>query len=79
MDDISPLINDKFIKKYIVEFDDGSDWTLSKCLTHANRTSNSIFINIVRSGVQVSNGLLDHLKVRSKIPYNWYKEIVVSL
>ena len=23
----------------IIEFDDGSDWTLSKGLTHANRTS----------------------------------------
>ena len=22
----------------IIEFDDGSEWTLSKCLTHANRT-----------------------------------------
>ena len=22
----------------LIEFDDGSDWTLSKCLTHANWT-----------------------------------------
>ena len=26
------------IKLYLSEFDDGSDWTLSKCLTHANHT-----------------------------------------
>jgi hypothetical protein len=26
-------------KLYNIEFDDGSDWTLSKCLTHANRTT----------------------------------------
>ena len=28
--------------KYMGEFGDGSDWTLSKCLTHANRTFNYI-------------------------------------
>nr|YP_009992179.1 hypothetical protein JR157_mgp06 [Trichoderma lixii]QNN85688.1 hypothetical protein [Trichoderma lixii]UBK11673.1 hypothetical protein [Trichoderma harzianum] len=28
----------KFYIKLIVEFGDGSDWMLSKCLTHANRT-----------------------------------------
>jgi len=28
-----------FINKFLlIEFDDGSDLTLSKCLTHANRT-----------------------------------------
>ena len=31
--------------KIKVEFDDGSEWTLSKCLTHANRTSNFINFN----------------------------------
>ena len=35
------------------EFGDGSEWTLSKCLTHANRTFNLIF-NFFKSGVQVS-------------------------
>lgn len=35
------------------EFDDGSDWTLSKYLTHANRTT--IYKNkMSSSGVQVS-------------------------
>lgn len=24
---------------FLFEFDDGSEWTLCKCLTHANRTS----------------------------------------
>lgn len=33
------MIYDKYKKKiFNVEFDDGSDWTLSKCLTHANLT-----------------------------------------
>ena len=45
-----------------IEFDDGSEWTLSKCLTHANRTSNFILIDLIRSGVQVSNGCLTALK-----------------
>lgn len=30
-------------KKFFFEFDDGSDWTLSKYLTHANRTTLFIF------------------------------------
>jgi len=35
------------------EFGDGSEWTLSKCLTHANRTT--IFLKKYdSSGVQVS-------------------------
>ena len=28
------------VYKNKIEFDDGSEWTLNKCLTHANRTSN---------------------------------------
>jgi len=28
--------------QYFVEFGDGSDWTLSKYLTHANRTFNNL-------------------------------------
>jgi len=44
-----------------IEFDDGSEWTLSKCLTHANRTTNFI-LNIISSGVQVSNDNLAALK-----------------
>ena len=47
-----------------IEFDDGSDWTLSKCLTHANRTSNFIRNNLVRSGVQVSKRYYGYLGVR---------------
>jgi len=43
-----------------IEFDDGSEWTLSKCLTHANRTTN--FFNIISSGVQVSKYKLTALK-----------------
>ena len=43
---------DKLQKVYAInqfdEFDDGSEWTLSKCLTHANRTSNLIR-NIIES------------------------------
>ena len=39
--------------KNIDEFGDGSDWTLSKCLTHANRTFN-LMNNFIKSGVQVS-------------------------
>lgn len=36
------LISDVFDikKKRIVELGDGSEWMLSKCLTHANRTVN---------------------------------------
>ena len=63
------LIINKKKSKYIIEFDDGSEWTLSKCLTHANRTSNFINFNLVRSGVKVSKGYYNRLKVRSKIPY----------
>lgn len=44
--------------KNLVEFGDSSDWTLSKCLTHANRTFNLR----IKSGVQVSIRFLAHLK-----------------
>lgn len=46
-----------------IEFDDGSEWTLSKCLTHANRTANLIYMLYnISSGVQVSNDNLAALK-----------------
>jgi hypothetical protein len=35
----------KKLKK--VEFDDGSEWTLYKCLTHANRTSKNKNLEVV--------------------------------
>ena len=69
MGEISPIN-----KLKIFEFDDGSEWTLSKCLTHANRTSNKK--KIIRSGVQVSNGYYNRLKVGNKIPYTKKKEII---
>lgn len=31
----------------LIEFDDGSDWTLSKCLTHANWTLTYIRVEVV--------------------------------
>ena len=52
-------------KNYKIEFDDGSEWTLSKCLTHANRTTNLIIYYLyknISSGVQVSKDRLAALK-----------------
>ena len=42
---------DYLLIKKIIEFDDGSDWTLSKGLTHANRT---MFFYVKWVGVKVS-------------------------
>jgi len=46
------LIKIHYVKK-LDELSDGSDWTLFKCLTHANRTINLMKILLI-SGVQVS-------------------------
>ena len=45
----------------LIEFSDGSDRTLFKCLTHANRTFNLIN-NFIKSGVQVSIDIQPTLK-----------------
>ena len=57
------------ILKKIIEFDDGSEWTLSKCLTHANRTA-TLFKKLGCSGVQVSKDIdLTLEQGILKIPY----------
>ena len=38
---------------HLIEFDDGSELTLSKCLTHANRTSNLISYNMLFISLEV--------------------------
>ena len=50
-----------FTIKNMGEFGDGSDWTLSKCLTHANRTFN-LMNNLIKSGEQVSKDIQPTLK-----------------
>ena len=71
---------------FFIEFDDGSDWTLSKGLTHANRTSFSCYT--VWCGKALNHNLgvarkmkwckgeyiifFGYLKVRKKIPYKEY-------
>jgi hypothetical protein len=49
------LLTSYNIKFYLSEFDDGSDWALSKCLTHANRT---VYYYLIWSGVQVSKKII---------------------
>ena len=68
------------IPSLFFEFDDGSEWTLFKCLTHANRTSNLIYklMYFIRSGVQVSKIYFGYLKVRYKYLIT-IKEIIISL
>ena len=72
---------DRFI--FLFEFDDGSEWTLCKCLTHANRTSIFNFLNYLYwSGVQVSNWYYGYLGVRqnkSLIRTTYYSLLILNL
>jgi len=60
------MIMKKKLSLIIYEFDDGSEWMLSKCLTHANWTSNFNNNFLIRSGVQVSIRYFGYLRVRKK-------------
>ena len=76
---MSRWISDRYEKIYnkkLDEFSDGSDRTLFKCLTHANRTFNLMY-NFIKSGVQVSIDIRPTLEL-SKILYKIFSKKIIK-